>query len=130
SRQFAVVNVEGAGAVGQKNLRRGESPFLGWQRLAVSSAVGDEGVRLFVDGQPEGTRARTESTMAADRLVLGGRYTGGLEGVHFLFAGEIAEVIVYDRVLTDDERARVDAYLAAKYADAAPVPPPEDSGVR
>ena len=124
--QFSVVNVEGAGAGGQKNLRRGQNPFLGWHRLAVSSTVGDEGVRLHVDGKPEGMRARTESTIAADRLILGGRYTGGLEGVRFLFAGEMAEVIVYDRVLSDDERAKVDSYLAAKYTNAAEVPPPED----
>jgi hypothetical protein len=31
------------------------------------------------------------------------------------FNGDIAEVIVYDRVLSDDERAQVSAYLTIKY---------------
>ena len=123
---FSTINVEGAGAGGQQNLRRGSDDFLKWQRLCVATSVGDEGVALYVNGAKEGTRARGESVIAGDRLIVGGRFTGGIEGVRYLFAGEIAEVIVYDRLLSDDERAKVDAYLATKYANLGPVPPPAD----
>ena len=122
--QFDVVNVEGAGAVGQKNLRTQSSPFLELRRLCVTSTVGPQGIALYVDGQPEGTRARDESTMRADRLIVGGRYTGGLEGAKFFFGGELAEVIVYDRVLNGDERKAVDDYLTAKYREAGLAPAP------
>jgi len=123
---FSAINVEGAGASGQQNLRRGSSDFLKWQRLCIETSVGDEGVALYVDGAKEGTRARGESMIMGDRLIVGGRFSGGIEGVRYLFAGEIAEVIVYDRLLSDDERAKIDAYLAAKYANLGPVPPPAD----
>ena len=107
-------------------MRRGSGDFLKWQRLCIETSVGDEGVASYVDGAKEGTRARGESVIAGDRLIVGGRFTGGIEGVRYLFAGEIAEVIVYDRLLSDDERAKVDAYLATKYANLGPVPPPAD----
>ena len=123
---FSAINVEGAGAGGQKNLRRGSGDFLKWQRLCVTTTPGDDGVALYVNDAKEGMRSRGESTIAGDRLIVGGRFTGGIEGVRSLFAGEIAEVIVYDRVLSDDERAQVDRYLAAKYDALPPVPPPED----
>lgn len=38
------------------------------------------------------------------------------EGTGHYLAGDVAEVIVYDRVLTPAERTRVEAYLAKKYA--------------
>jgi putative heme-binding domain-containing protein len=123
---FGAINVEGAGAGGQQNLRTAKGEFRAWQRICVESRVGEQGIRLFVDGRPEGTRKRDESAIEADRLIVGGRFTGGIEGVRYLFAGEIAEVIIYDRRLSDDERAKVDAYLAAKYAHLPPVPPPAD----
>jgi putative heme-binding domain-containing protein len=122
--RFEAVNVESAGAGGQKNLRTKNGPFLELRRLCVTSTVGPEGIALYVDGEREGARDRAESTMRADRLVVGGRYTGGLEDVKCFYGGELAEVILYDRVLGDDERKAVDAYLAAKYEKAGPTPPP------
>jgi hypothetical protein len=40
------------------------------------------------------------------------------------FAGRIAEVLIYNRALTDAERQSVEQALAAKYAQAPPPPPP------
>lgn len=61
---------------------------------------------------------------------------GSLLGKSFwnegMFQGEIAEVIVYDRALSDEERAVVETYLDGKYglglglADSEPPPPPEE----
>lgn len=121
---FAAVNVEGAGFGGQKNLRTGRGPFSKFHRLCVTSKNGPGGVALFVDGQPEGRRDRADSTLAADRVIIGGRYTKLTPDVERWFAGDLAEVIVYDRVLDDARRQTVDAYLAAKYDGVAPPPPP------
>ena len=124
STKFDVLNVEGAGAGGMQNLRTQNNPFLQFRRLAVTSAVGPEGVALFVDGEPEGKRARTDSVVQMDEVIIGGRYYGGMEEPRGFFDGEVAEIIIYDRVLSDEERTAVDQYLAAKYATTGPIPPP------
>lgn len=124
STRLDVLNVEGAGAGGMQNLRTRNNPFLQFRRLAVTSAVGPQGVVLYVDGEPEGKRARTDSEVRMDELIIGGRYYGGTEEPRGFFDGEIAEILIYDRVLSDMERATVDQYLAAKYAAAGPIPPP------
>jgi hypothetical protein len=76
--------------------------------------------RLFVDGQQV--------------LDLGGKLptlvgisnTGNLGrgyNDNTYFAGRIAEVLVYDRALSDAERQQVDEYLSTKYFTATPPPP-------
>ena len=47
------------------------------------------------------------------RVELGGRAWGGYTGR--IFKGDIAEVIVYNRVIDDGERAQVEAYLTTKW---------------
>ena len=49
-------------------------------------------------------------------------YSDGYAGT--FFAGDIAELLVFDHALTDAERQTVSAYLNAKYAYAAPPPSP------
>lgn len=83
---FSTINVEGAGAGGQQNLRCSSDDFLKWQRLCVATGVGGEGVALYVNGAKEGTRARAGAAIAGDRLIVGGRFTGGIEGVRYLLA--------------------------------------------
>jgi len=124
SRSFDVVNVEGAGFSGMKNLRTRRNPFAQFHRLCIASAARPQGVALYVDGQAEGRRDRAESTIHMDELIVGGRFYGGTDGPRGFFDGEIAEVIVYDRVLSEEERSAVDEYLAAKYEAAGPIPPP------
>ena len=126
SPDLAVVNVEGAGFGGVNNLRAGGDPFLKFRRLCITSAVGPQSVALYVDGQPEKARPRTESTTRTDELVVGARIYGG-DSPRGFFAGEIAEMIIYDRVLSDAERKSVDSYLAAKYDAAPPIPPIEEA---
>lgn len=121
---FSAVNVEGAGFGGQQNLRTGGGPFSKFHRLCVTSQTGPGGVQLYVDGIAEGRRDRAASKLAADRVIVGGRFTAHSADVERFFAGDLAEVILYDRVLTDEERQAVDAYLAAKYDGVVPPPPP------
>ncbi len=126
---FDTINVEGAGIVGIQNLRTRSGPFLEFRRVCVNTAAGEQGVELFVDGQAEGKRSRTDLPMRLDELVIGARHYGGSETPRGYFAGEIAEVVVYNRILDAQERETVDKYLAAKYRAAGPIPPlPEELG--
>lgn len=134
SRQFAMLNVEGAGFGGVRNLKRDATPFGHLCRVCVTSSVGDGGTVLYLDSERAGTRNRRDSTIRMDRLTAGARFyanDGPPETTGFLM-GEIAEVLIYDRVLDDDDFAEVDGYLRAKYGgDSWAVPlPPELSAVR
>ncbi len=55
--------------------------------------------------------------------MIGARSYGGSKTPRGFFAGEIAEVVVYNRILDAQEREAVDQYLAAKYKMAGPIPP-------
>ncbi len=130
SPSFQVVNVEGAGFAGMRNLRTDDSPFGQWRRICVSiaaSGADGDGVALFVDGQAEASRPRERAMMKLDELIVGARSYGGTNEPRGFFQGEVAEVIIFDRALSNDERAAVDEYLAAKYRDAGPIPPPSDA---
>lgn len=56
----------------------------------------------------------SNGTIAADVLI-GARRSSGNTGSGYLFNGDIAEVIMYDRDLTASELERVQSYLALKY---------------
>jgi putative heme-binding domain-containing protein len=119
SRRFESINVEGAGFGGARNLLNRPTEFGIVQRLCIVSTVGDHGTKLFVNGKPAGERKRIESVLQLDRLTVGARFftNGGPPQVRGFFEGDISEVIVYDRVLAEAERAEVERYLAAKYGD-------------
>ncbi|HZE98510.1 MAG TPA: FG-GAP-like repeat-containing protein [Planctomycetota bacterium] len=50
----------------------------------------------------------------------------GASGTYF--AGKVAEILVYDRAISDPERQSIEAAFAAKYTASAPPPPPGGSG--
>src|SRR5207302_5550706 len=93
------------------------------QRLCVTSAVGAGDTALFVNGQPQGRRDRADSVIHMDQLRLGARYynLGAAPVVQGFLDGDVLEVLVYDRVLTDAERADVNRYLAVKHGDGRSV---------
>src|SRR5207249_7888168 len=112
-------NVEGAGFGGAVNLLREASDFGTVQRLCITSTVGLGGTRLYVNGKPGGRRDRSDSTLRMDQLTVGARFytNGGPPEVRGFLEGDILEVLVYDRVLADAERAAVEKYLVAKHGD-------------
>jgi putative heme-binding domain-containing protein len=117
--RFEALNVEGAGFGGAVNLLTGADEFGTVQRLCVTSEVGRGGTRLYVNGKPAGRRDRTDSTLRMDQLTVGARYytNGGPPQVRGFLEGDISEVLIYDRMLTDTERAAVEKYLVAKHGD-------------
>lgn len=65
----------------------------------------------------EGTNAVTSSTAYTSFVGAGVTYEiGARNGNSEFFTGDIAEVIIYSRILTTLERAQVDTYISNKYA--------------
>lgn len=124
--RFSVLNVEGAGFGGYANLRTGNSPFGELSVMELSSEVGEKSVRLVMNGREEGKRSRSGSQLSMDEITIGSRFYNNGSGEQ-VAAGfnrcDIAEVLVYGRVLTSDEIVKLRTYLNTKYAalkDALP----------
>lgn len=123
-QQFAVVNVEGAGSPGMKNLAQVSLPYGSVVRLCVTSVPRKDGITVWINGQRQGSRDRAaQSVVQMDELVLGGRYytLGGPPEVRGLLDGDVAEVLVFDHALSETDRAAVEQYLAAKYGGKGPL---------
>lgn len=122
--ELNVLNVESAGATGFRDLlepgimNAAERPFRDFHVFTVRSKIAKDGNEVFLDGFKGGTRDRLESMIGFDQMVIGGRIysndanqpphaQGSLDGA-------IAEVLVYDRALTDAERSAVEQALLAK----------------
>ncbi len=116
------LNVEGQGFGGAADLLNSQQPF-GQVRVfevAVDALAGE--VRLVVDGRDEGTRPCRKALLSLDELTLGARfYTNGpgAQQVRGSLAGDIAEVLLYDRVLSVEEQLAVRAWLQARHANLA-----------
>jgi putative heme-binding domain-containing protein len=118
---LSVVNVESAGSAGFADLLQpgwvsvGSAPFGGFHLFTVRSQAGPKGTELFLDGMIAGTRARKESKIGFDEMVIGGRlYSNDPAQPPFaqgFFQGDIAAVLVYDRALSDAEREKVEQSL-------------------
>jgi hypothetical protein len=68
-------------------------------------------LNTWVDGAPAKTGVDTEYGDMPPHFFIGG--TGRV--YHEPWMGDLAEMLVYKRTLTDDERKKVEDYLAAKY---------------
>jgi putative heme-binding domain-containing protein len=115
--RFSSLNVEGRGFGGAVNLRKGNDPFGGLHVIEVSG--NSKAVRLAVGGKPEGERPRDGSSVSLDEITVGARYYNngpGPQHVDGFCRCDLAEVLVYDRVLTNEEAKRVREYLEAKHA--------------
>ncbi len=127
--RFQSLNAEGIGFGGAVNLMTEPAEFGAVTRLCVTSAAGKGGTKLYVNGKPNGERDRGRSTIGMDQLTVGARFytNGGPPQVRGFLEGDIVEVLVYDRVLTEAERAAVDRYLARKHGDGRRVALPRRS---
>lgn len=127
-QRFEVVNIEGAGSVGMKNLMQGPLPYGSVARLCVTSTPGKDGTVLWINGKRQGTRDRGDNSIVhMDELVIGARYytLGGKPEVRGFGHGDIAEVLVFDHLLADADRTAVEKYLTEKYGSIAALPFPQ-----
>jgi putative heme-binding domain-containing protein len=119
SVMFDRVNVEGFGFGGAVNLLKAGQPFGSKRILEVRCAPGPEGVQLFLDGQAAGRRKREPGTLRMDDVTLGARFYSNTPDPPQLtgfYDGDVAEVLLYDRLLSEEESKGVAAYLRDKYA--------------
>lgn len=116
---LSVVNVEGRGFGGAVDLLKRAFDFGPFHTFTVRAGHGKDGVELLVDGRSEGRRDRSESTLAADELSIGARFYSNDSDVPAatgFLDGDVTEVLLYDRLLDDEESASVERWLAEKHA--------------
>ncbi len=129
--RFNVLNAEGRGFGGARNLRTADGPFGELVTLELASA--GKTVTLAVNGKAEGERPRTAGRVSLDEITVGGRFYNNAPGAQHAdgFARyDVAEVLVYNRTLTGDEVKAVRGYLGTKYAALKDTPPPDAGGGR
>ena len=116
---FRKLNVEGRGFSGEKNLLKdGTSfPFGTFHTLCVTSAAGGQ-TSLRVDGAAQSDRPRTADPIRPDEFRVGARWCNPApdrSGENGYLDGAVAELLVYRRRLSDEERGKVEQYLRAKH---------------
>ena len=126
--RFSCVNVEGVGFSGAMiskpipdHLRAGAAAL----RFIESRAWRNQTIRRR---RRRRGRDRQAANISLDRLTVGTHYytNGGPPETRGFLAGEIAEILIFDHVLSEAHRAEVDHYLANKYGPERFVPlPPE-----
>ena len=84
--------------------------------IAISTWDGDgagvDGLdSWYVNGAAAGTYTRAALITGGNEMLIGSRLNGPTEGIR----GNIAEVLVFDRILTAEEMNDIGGYLAAKY---------------
>ncbi len=117
--RFTQLNIEGKGFGGAVNLLDRAFAFPEFHTIEVLCRPGVKGVQLLVDGRATGSRDRQPGVFALDELTVGARFYTNEPGpcyVQGFLNGDIAEVLLFDRILSAAERDKVRAYLAHKHA--------------
>lgn len=116
--EWTMLNLEARGAGGATNLLTQARPWRKPAHIHIQ-AVTDR-FSLRIDGEPNGVRSRKEPRLAWDELTLGARYYNNQQGPQQIAgpgAWDIAELLLYDRPLLEEERIEVERYLKDKYAN-------------
>ena len=80
------------------------------QSVTLSGTGADQTFHHYKNGQPIDVQQNVGYSTGTDRIVLGVELDkNGFQQM------DVSEVLIYDRVLTSDERAQVEAYLAKKW---------------
>ena len=124
TKDLSVLNVESAGAPGFRDLltpgffNATERPFADFHVFTLRSRAGKTGVEVFLDGFKGGERERAESEIALDQITIGSRFYSNDPNqppyAQGFFDGAIADVLLYNRALSEDERRSVEQALLAK----------------
>ncbi len=118
SGAFEQLNVEGRGFEGVQNLKQKKTEFGQLHVLEVSMNSNDSKVSLSVDGDAAGSRPFDSTMLSLDELTLGARYFTngpGQQQVRGHFHGDVAAVLIYDRVLEEEESKLVREFLQHRF---------------
>jgi hypothetical protein len=112
---FESIMVEGTGYPGVINLMRESHPFGQFFIVTVRSRPGAEGVSLRINGRPQASRKRPDSTIDYSELTVGARYWSNDPQTppynRGFFDGAIAQVLFYDRALGESEMVANEVFL-------------------
>jgi putative heme-binding domain-containing protein len=113
--RFETVMTEGTGYPGVLDLMTESHEFGQFFILTVRSQAGGDGVVLRINGREQLTRERPESVIDCQELTVGARYWSNEVGVpphnRGFLAGAIAQVLIYDRALSDEELVANEVFL-------------------
>jgi len=113
------LNLEGRGFGGARNLLSTPSPFGTLHTLECVVDPTSRRVRLVVDGKAQGEREFAPSELTMDDITLGARFytnePNQPQQVRGFFHGDLAEVLLYNRVLPETEADQVRKYLDQKH---------------
>lgn len=126
---FNQLNVEGKGFGGERNLLIGQLPFGAPRLIGFTSKVDANGIKGFVNADSIGQRKRDPGELKVEELTLGARCYSNVAAPPYIqgfFDGDIAEVLIWNRVLSNDELKSAREYLTKKYGPelVAPVHTP------
>ena len=114
------LNVEGRGFGGARSLAKDKPPFGTLQVIEVVISPASRTVSLTADGTPADSRPFEPSTLKLDELTVGARYYNLFspeQNVTGWINADIAEIALYSRELSADERAAVRDHLLAKHEE-------------
>jgi hypothetical protein len=86
------------------------SGFSGGVYHTISSRLSSNSHQLWVDGTLRGSVSKTGSNFTSGVFTLGGKMT-----TSYGLDGDIQEMIIYSRSLSDTERSAVESYLSMRY---------------
>lgn len=116
SPSFESLNIEGKGFGGARDLL---NSALAFGEAHVVEVRGDTAnISLFLDGKAEGQRPRQASSFRVNELTIGARFYSNdfqPQRIQGHFDGDVAEVLAFDRALSDADHKAVSAYLAKKH---------------
>ena len=117
SDTWRTVNVESHGAIGDSDLMTNSLKFGTFQPLSILSESGGQ-TKLFISGAAHGSRSRNSGKIGMDGIVIGARHYSHEAEAPFVdnaLEMDLAEVLVYDRLLSDSERVKIEQYLTEKH---------------
>jgi putative heme-binding domain-containing protein len=128
---FDFLNVEGAGFAGVRNFMSGSFPFGETHLLTIMAEAGTNATQVWIDGRAQAKesveRASREKksgpTFGFDQITVGARfYSNTAEPAHVqgFLEGDIIEVLLYNRILSVEERSQVENYLKSKLVSQFP----------
>ncbi|MCA9062650.1 MAG: ThuA domain-containing protein [Planctomycetaceae bacterium] len=128
TRRFDQLNVEGTGFGGAQDLLESGSPFGTLHILEVVIDAENSLISLTQDGKDQLTRPFRRRDVSLDQLTLGARYYTngpGPQQVRSFMSGDIVELLIFDRVLSRDERSAVRRFLSDRHRELAEKLPQE-----
>ncbi|MFM9065183.1 MAG: ThuA domain-containing protein [Pirellula sp.] len=126
SMRWETINVEGRGFSGMQNLSPNPVQFGTLQILEIRLDKDQKQISLSVNGKPAGTRPWTTDPISLDQWTLGARfYTNGPgdQQVRGHAACDIAELIVFEGLLSGEQSQELHKRLDAKHRKLAEVLP-------